>query len=314
MAAAAAVVVAAAWGVWSYVEARDGGVDEPPARTPAETLQRELIRQNIGQAGDSLLTEMYERINQRHFGHDLPSITIRWEPRLAEVGALVAESFTLQGIYGHVGRRSVILLNPGLQGDEPAIARTLSHEIVHVHLQSTGDQDVNHGPRFQNVLRRIAGEGAFAGPVSTNAERTRLRDWLDAESVRLDEERAALDRLGAELESDRLDVERAMEEINKRQMAAAKAQRGRGQARGRGRGRGQSGPSAPSAAEIEAVTIQRDAYNERVRLANEQMQRHRDGFAYFNREVARHNLMLVYPDGLDAWALVQPKATPAPAR
>jgi hypothetical protein len=306
MAAAAAVVVATGWGVWSYVEARDDAEEVVVPGTPAEEFRRQLARQNLGGPGDPVLDQIYERINQRHFGGDLPSIAVRWESRLAEVGPLVAQSFTQQAMFGSVGRRSVILLNPELRGDDAAIARALSHAIVHAHLQATGDQDANHGPRFESVLRRIAGEGAFEGAVATAAERMRLRDWLDAEAVRLDEERASLDRLGVELESERLDVERALAQLEEQRRAAAKAPRGRGAARGQARGRGR-GPAPPSEAEVAAVTSRHEAYSQRVRLANEQYQRHRQSFAEFNREVARYNLMLVYPDALESWGLMQPR-------
>jgi hypothetical protein len=309
MTAAAVVVVAAGWGIWSYVEARDVADDTAIARTPAEQLQRQLLRQNVDQPGDPFLDEMYQRINERHFASGLPAITVRWEPGLTGMGPLVAQAFTQQAMFGSAGRRSVILLNPDLRGDVAAVARALCHEIVHAHLHSTGDQDVNHGPRFQNVLRRLAGEGAFTGSVATDGERTRLRDWLDGESVRLDEARADLDRLAVQLENERVDVERALAQLEERRKAAARAPRGRTPARGRGRG-----PAAPSAAEVAEVTAQRDAYDEHRRTASEQLQRHRESFASFNREVARYNLMLVYPDGIDAWALMQPKPTPARGR
>jgi hypothetical protein len=42
------------------------------------------------------------------------------------------------------------------------------------------------------------------------------------------------------------------------------------------------------------------------------IERNRESIDYFNREVARYNLMVAYPDGLDEEAMRPPKASPAP--
>jgi hypothetical protein len=43
---------------------------------------------------------------------------------------------------------------------------------------------------------------------------------------------------------------------------------------------------------------------------NARVERGREALAHFNREVARYNLMAVYPDGIDEESRVSPKAPP----
>ncbi len=280
----------AGWGIWSVAGPAGTSAATTAAATPAEALQQELLRKNIGEPGDPILNQMYFDISTRHFAAKLPAIQVLWEPRLADVGKLSAQTFTLQGMFGHLGGRSVILLNPALQGDKPAVARALCHEVAHAYLFSTGVKTSDHGPEFKSVLRRLADEGAFEGVVASDEERVNLRAWLDAESSRLDFERTEIDRLSAEIERERTGVERALAEINAR-VSAGNAQ----------------GSGWPSQSEIAAANARRDAYNQQVIEANERVQRDRADLEHFNREVARYNLMLVYPDGLDERALLKPK-------
>jgi len=210
---------------------------------------------------------------------------VRWEPRLDEVGRLAGNAFTLEGMFGHIGAKAVILLNPALQADERALRRALCHEMVHAHLYATGRSSASHGPEFQMVLRRLSTAGAFAGIVATDDERTNLRTWLDAESSRLDAEHGAMAQEGAEIERERADLERALADLQARVNTA----------------------SAPDAHQIAAFNKRREAYNWRVTQAQARTERDRADLAHFNREVERYNLMLVYPDGVDADALVKPR-------
>jgi len=284
----ALLVAAAGWLVWSAVGGSNATAAPASAATPVEALQQALLRQNVGKPGDPILNRMYADLSARHFSGALPALEVLWEPRLADVSTLAAQAFKLEGMFGHVGRKSVILLNPDLQTDRQALSRALSHEIVHAHLFATGNANAEHGPAFQAVLRRLAQEGAFEGLVSNDEDRTNLRAWLDAESARLDTERADLDRVGAEIERDRVEVERALADLNA-QMTAANAQ----------------GQGWPPQTEVAAITGKRDDYNRRAIDANERIERDRADVAHFNREVARYNLMLVYPDGLDEKALMK---------
>ena len=277
-AVALAIVGGAAWALWSALGGSPAGATA--AIDPATARQQELIEHNLGAPGDAVLGTLFHEINAQHFSGSLQAIPVRWEPGLADVGKLAADSFTLEGLFGHVGTRSVILLNPALQTDTAATTRALCHEMVHAYLYSTGDVNENHGPPFQVVLRRLAAEGAFEGTPATDEERTNLRAWLDAESARLDAEREEMDREGHEIDQERVGIQQAM--------AAATNQ--------------------PAAGDPGELVARRDAYNARAVAANDRLERDRADLAHFNAEVARYNLMLVYPDGLDTSAMVKPKA------
>src|SRR4029453_10098682 len=105
----------------------------------------------------------------------LSAMPVLWEPGLDRVGQLAAQAFTLEGMFGHVAKQSLILLNPNLQADQRALARALSHEMVHAYLFTTGDTTTNHGPAFQTVLQRLSSEGAFEGILASDQERESLR-------------------------------------------------------------------------------------------------------------------------------------------
>jgi hypothetical protein len=256
--------------------------------SPAEQRQREILRDDGGQTGDPALEARYQEINGRHFARVLPALPVRWEPRLDEVGSLAGGAFTLEGMFGHVGRRATILLNPTLQADRRALDRALCHEMVHAYLYSIGDSSTDHGPAFQAVLRRLADEGAFEGLPATDEERASLRSWLDRESARLDVERDALNRLGEEMARDRADLER--------ELADARAQ--------------WQGNQPADSPVLASLASRRDAYDRRATDANDRAARDRDDLAAFNREVDRYNLMLVYPDGMDEAATVKSKPLP----
>jgi hypothetical protein len=290
-AVAVVALVATGWGVWSAFGASRASEAARSAANPAEARQQEILKEDIGKPGDPILDGMFQEINAGHFAGALRPIPVLWEPRLAEVGALAAQTFTLEGMFGHVGRRTVILLNADLQSDRPALARALCHEMVHAYLFMIGDATTNHGPAFQAVLRRLSDERAFEGIVASDAERASLRAWLDAESVRLDAEREEMDRLGGDIDRDRAEVERELGDLNARVTAA--------NAEGRG---------WPDARDVSAVQSRRDAYNQRATDANVRTERDKTDLAVFNGQVMRYNLMLSYPDGLDEQALVKPKA------
>ncbi len=233
--------------------------------SPADARQRDLLEQNLGKPGDSALGRQYLAINDTHFDGALPAIPVLWEPRLADVGALAAQSFTLEGMFGHIDGRAAILLNPSLQADAEALKRALCHEMVHAHLYSIGDPATAHGPTFQTELRRLSAEGAFTGIVATAEERADLRAWLKTESARLDAEHDAMGRDGAEIERERGELERALANLDPR--------------------------------DVDAVTAHREAYNQRAMDANARAARDRADVAEFNARAQRYNLMISYPDG-----------------
>jgi hypothetical protein len=287
------VVAAAGWVLWSAVTASGTSASASSPADPVTALQQDLLKKNMGQRGDAVLDALYQQINTEHFGGALSAIPVRWEPGLADAGKLAAQAFTLEGLFGHLGSRSVILLNPDMQSDPRAIARALSHEMVHAYLFSTGDVNENHGPAFQAVLKRLSDEGAFEGTPATDTDRTSLRAWLDEESARLDAERDVMAQEGTEIEREKAEIERALADVDQRASSTQV-------------------PGRASDDEVAALTARRDAYNARATAANDRLERDRADLAHFNAEVTRYNLMLVYPDGLDQSAAVKPKvATPA---
>jgi len=168
-----------------------GAAASAPRPASADSIQKSIVRGNLNRPGDPELVAQYQAINERHFQGLLPSMPVRWEPRLSEVDARSADGLKLLGTFGKIGERSVILLHPSLKANADDLARALSHEMVHAYLSTTlGDEDTAHGLSYQAVLRRLALEGAFIGIPSTEVERADLRAWLDQQATKLDSEGA----------------------------------------------------------------------------------------------------------------------------
>lgn len=263
---------------------RDAGPAIANAGTPvsaADARQQQILLSNAGKPGDPDLMSLFEAINAKHFGGALPPTAVRWEPALAEVGPLSGHDITLQGMFGQAGSSTLILINPGLRADRHALDGALCHEMVHAYLFTMGDRTTSHGPDFQNVLRRLATEGAFEGIAAGAGEKARLREWLDAESARIDEERRDTAALDLEIRETRAELDREIAQFNAR--------------------------ASRPAAEAKDLEARRQRFNQRVLEANERLQRDRDDLALFNREVGRYNLMMAYPDGLDEQSVMPKK-------
>jgi phage FluMu protein Com len=286
---AVVAIVALAGIAWSASGLFSPSAPARPPASPVEALQQELLRKNLDRPGDPLLAAQYQSINAKHFSGALPAMPVLWEPELARVGELAGRKYNLEGMFGHVGRRMAILLNPDLQRDRAALTRALCHEMVHAYLHVTGDRSTQHGPAFQAVLQRLSDERAFEGVVATDDDRARLRAWIEAEDARLQRERQELQQLDREIQRERAEVEAAMADLNNRINAA--------NARGAG---------WPTRAETAAVEARRDAYNTRALDANTRLERNRADHEAFRRQVERYNLMLVYPDGVDEAAAINP--------
>src|SRR5262245_27496511 len=278
---AVVIIASAAWtlaiGVGSSTDIRAA-----TPLDPADARQRQILRDNAGKPGDPDLVLTYDTINQKHFDGKLPPMPVRWEPALADVGALAARKFMLEGMFGRVGKQAMILLNSSLRNDPSGMRCALCHEMVHAYFDAVGDESTYHGPKFKAVLRRLSEERAFEGIAATYAERRNLRVWLDTESARLDAERDHLDIVGEEITRERADLDKALTAFNER----AKAPEG-------------SDVSRPSVSEADALRARTESFNERVQDVNTRLARNREDLAVFNKEVARYNLMIVYPDGLD---------------
>ena len=282
----AAGVIALTGAAWSLSPARGGGagqqVTNAAAAASADALQKELLRENLTRTADPLLAKRFSEINAKHFFNSLPSIPVVWEARLADVGTLAGRTFTLLGMFGQSGDRSIILLHPDLKTDPEGLDRALCHEMIHAYLFSVGDTSTDHGQAFRNVLHRLLNEGAFVSLEASPEERADLRAWLEAEAARLESERKALDALAPEIEAERAAIDRAVESVNAR-ISAANA----------------SGRGGPSAEEIAELNAQKDRYNERAAGLNRRALEFRNAQDEYNAKVARYNLMVTYPDGLD---------------
>ena len=280
----AAGAIALTGAAWSLSPARGGAgqVTNAAATVSADALQQRLLRENLDRSADAALANRYAEINKKHFFNSLPAIPVVWEPRLADVGTLAGRTFTLLGMFGQSGDRSIILLHPDLKKDAAGLDRALCHEMIHAYLFSVGDTSTDHGQAFRNVLHRLLNEGAFVSLEASPEERATLRAWLETESARLAAERKSLDELATEIEEERSEIGRAVESLNARASAANAA-----------------GRTGPSPEEVAAVNAQRDTYNNRAAGLNRRALEFRIAQDEYNAKAARYNLMATYPDGLD---------------
>jgi hypothetical protein len=246
----------------------------PP--TPDEVKIAELIRLNANLESDPALADEYRRLNAQYFDGRLLPVPVRWEPRLAEIGPLIAEDFRLEGVTN--GR--LILLLPSLQGDEQQVRRVLSHEMVHVALRDR--PEIEHGPEFQDMLRDLSARGAFTGIVATDEDKRALRRTLDAREKELAAEETELLALRDRFEADAAAHEKLVEDLNARTAAANLRQSG-----------------WPPEAERTAANATLAQLQDRSWAFNGRVRRHNDAIAEFNRQVEQYNLMISYPDGLD---------------
>ena len=245
-------------------------------QSPDDAKTSELLRLNANLESDAALAAEYGRLNAQYFAGRLPPVPVRWEPRLAEVGPLIAEDFQLEGVTN--GR--LILLLPSLQADEPRLKRVLSHEMVHVALRDR--PEVEHGPAFQDLLRDLSARGAFTGIVATDEEKLGMRGALDAQAKELAAEETELLALRTQFEADAAAHEKLVADLNARTAAANVRQSG-----------------WPPESERTAANATLAQLQDRSWAFNGRVRRHNDAIAEFNRQVEQYNLMISYPDGLD---------------
>lgn len=265
-----------------------------PAAVDAITAKkRQIFERAAARPADPDLASLYGEINDRHFGGSLPAIPVVWEDGLKELDLLIGDDAHLNGMTN--GR--MMLISTALADDGDELRRTVCHEAVHVKLQPTpgtnGHRDgvVRHDAAFQEALRRIFAEGCFAAILASEEERAALKDWIDQEKARLDEEGAHLDLSRARLNAERSEVESAIAALNARTAA------------------GYEQPSqAPAETEMESVRARRARAIEESENFNAALERHNAAVANLNREIERYRLMLAYPYGIDD------EAPPAAAR
>jgi hypothetical protein len=186
-----------------YVARRTSGTETGAAARAAvrplsadQARMQELFRLNANLPSDPALASAYQAINIDYFASRLPAVAIRWEPRLAEVGPLIAAGFQMDGMTN--GR--AILLNPALQNDDQLMRRTLCHEIVHVAVK--GQTTEEHGPLFQSRLRQLAEQGAFTGTVATEEEKQELQGTIETRIEELKKAAESLRQARSQVTSD----------------------------------------------------------------------------------------------------------------
>ena len=161
---------------------------------PDARRSSELFERNRSMPSDPDLAAEYDTLNDHYFSNILPAPSVRWESGLEDLGPMIAERFTVEGLTD--GR--TILLNPAIAHDADQRRRALSHEMVHMAVWL---QDTEHGPVFQERLRELSLRGAFTGIVATDQEKDaslatlqERRGAIDAEERALLGERESLDR------------------------------------------------------------------------------------------------------------------------
>lgn len=229
-------------------------------------------------AGDPELNERYQSLNHDFFGGGLPNVPVSWEPRLDDIAAVRGDGLILEGLTDG----KAIVINPSLRSNRRQLIATLCHEMVHVRLAAAGGAvGEDHGPEFQQHLRRLLDEGAFEGAFATDEEKTTMKAslatdvaWLDAESVAISSAASALGR-------DREEVDRLVEDLNARITKANAEQTG-----------WPSDDEQKSVKErLAGINARSEAHNTRVAEFNRRIDA-------YNQAVEHYNLVVSYPDGL----------------
>jgi len=271
-------------------------------QSPAEARESQIVKQDIGRPGDSELVEDYREVNAGYFGGKLPRIPVIWEPRLQEVGSLVAKGYILEGLA--YSDPELILLNPDNKGKRDQLRRVLCHEMVHVYLFTIGDMKTHHGPAFQAELHNLLLAGAFKGIWATDDQKSSLRSWLKSESRRLHAEsvelkgrNSKLDKAAEEIDEQRTSMEQGHLELNERIVLA-----------------NEQGSGWPADEEIDSFKDKERAFSQRVAdfnakvaVFNQSVADQRAGIKSYNYEARRYTLMVAYPDGLNEDSIIRPK-------
>lgn len=289
---AAAVIAAAAW-VGAALVRRElpapGGTGAlATAPPPANRLEQDVLERARQAAGDPDLNARFARLNRDYFGGALPAVPVSWEPQLIEIAALRGDGLILEGLTdGHA-----IVVNPSLATDLRTLVATLCHEMVHVRLTLAGGPvGEDHGPEFQQQLRRLLDEGAFEGAYATDDEKVAMRASMTDDARWLDAESAALTNAADRLRAERARVDALVEDLNARITAANDVQR-----------------DWPSDAEQADVKARLAALNTRAAAHNARVKTFNQRIDAYNRTADRYNLVNAYPDGLAA-TRVAPRPT-----
>jgi hypothetical protein len=246
-------------------------------RTP---LEIEVLDTARAAAGDAELNERYRTINKDYFGGGLPDVPVSWEPRLNDIAASRGDGLLLEGLTDG----KAIVINPRLRSDRRLLVATLCHEMVHVRLVAGGAPvGEDHGPEFQQHLRRLLDEGAFEGAFATDEEKAAMKASLATEVAWLDTESGALRTAAADLDLERRAVDSIVDDLNARMTKANAEQTG-----------------WPSEEEQQTAKDRLAALNARSESHNERVAAFNHRIETYNENVERYNLVVSYPDGLAA--------------
>lgn len=275
--------------------------------SPAKAREDEIVAQDAGRLGDPELENDYQDVNNRYFDNQLPNLPVLWEPRLDEVGPLIARGYVMQGLAS--SRPELILINPRTRDDPAKLRRVLCHEMIHIYLYTQHDLTAHHGPAFQEQWRRLLRAGAFQGVDASQSEKERLQarlrsesSELSAESSRLAGTNSQLDQEGSEIDQEKSALEQVHADLNQRIVRANREREG-----------------WPSLPEMDAYRQRARALNQRIaafraRVAafNAQVAGFNAACQRFNREVARYRMMMDNPDGLEGHTIIpdQSELTP----
>jgi len=243
-------------------------------------LEIEVLDTARASAGDADLNERYRAINKDYFGGGLPDVPVSWESRLNDIAASRGDGLLLEGLTDG----KAIVINPRLRSDRRLLVATLCHEMVHVRLVAGGAPvGEDHGPEFQQQLRRLLDEGAFEGAFATDEEKAAMKASLATEVAWLDTESEALKSAAADLALERRAVDSIVEDLNARMTKANAEQTG-----------------WPSEDEQQKAKDRLAALNERSESHNERVAEFNRRIGAYNDNVERYNLAISYPDGLAA--------------
>lgn len=114
------------------------------------------------------LQKLYRQYNDKYFGGTLPvPAVVIWSKKVGDLlgdedyYAIEVENIVQSKIIIHVG---IIRLNPIIKQFRSITSITLLHEMVHLYLDVTANDDHQiepHGEAFQKEMLRLATEGAF---------------------------------------------------------------------------------------------------------------------------------------------------------
>lgn len=104
------------------------------------------------------LQKTFSLYNRKYFGNRLPKCQVRWNKKLLRRGYMGEADGC-----GRLLKRPTIIIAIELKRLQRVAKITLLHEMVHVLLDARGlsTESLNHGPRFQREMLRLAKCGAF---------------------------------------------------------------------------------------------------------------------------------------------------------